>query len=223
MSYQRLAGIGGIVFVVLGVTLSVIPIANSFPPDDASIQKISSYYENNKDAVKAGVSMALVVWPALLLFVSGVFLIVQPMEQQRQEAWSILALLGIAVQSAVFIVVISTQAAFALRADTILANPGATEALWGLQRAALSIDGAGLVAALVGLAMGTFRAGVAPKWHSAIGVSGGLILLAGHITVHATPDGGAVGIIPMAGFILWLVWILIMAIKMVLTPSSARG
>lgn len=222
MSYQRFAGIGGIVFVVLGVILTIIPIANSFPSDDASIQEIASYYENNKDAVKAGVSLALVAWPALLLFVSGVFLIVRPMEQQRLEAWSILALLGIAVQSAVFIVVVSTNAAFVLRADTIAANAGATEALWALQRAPLSIDGAGLVAALVGMAMGTLRAGVAPKWHSAVGVVGGVLLLAGHIAVQASPDDWAVWIIPMVGFILWLLWILIMAIRMVIRPNLAR-
>ena len=70
-----------------------------------------------------------------------------------------MSLLGIAVQSAVFIVVIGTQAAFMLRADTIVANSGATEALWGLQRAALSADGAGVGVALVGLAMSTLRAG----------------------------------------------------------------
>ena len=100
-----------------------------------------------------------------------------------------MALLGIAVQSAVFIVVMGTQAAIMLRADTILANAGAMEALWGLQRAALSIDGAGVGVALVGLAMSTLRAGVAPKWHSVGGVIGGVLLLVGSVTVHATPEG----------------------------------
>ena len=222
MSYQSLAGIGGIVFVVLGVILSILPIVASFPSNDAPIQEISAYYENNKDTTKAVVSVALVVWPALLLFVSGVFLIVHPLEQQRQEAWPVLALLGIAVQSAVFIVVIGTNAAFLLRADTILANSGATEALWGLQRAALSIDGAGAGVALVGLAMSTLRADIAPKWHSVGGVIGGLLLLVGSIAVHATPEGWPVLIIPMVGFILWLLWILIMGIRMVIRPNLAR-
>ncbi len=222
MSYQRLAGIGGIVFVVLGVILSIIPIIASFPSNDAPIQEISAYYENNKDTTKAVVSVALVVWPALLLFVSGVFLIVRPMEHQRQEAWSVFALLGIAVQSAVFIVVIGTNAAFVLRADTIVANAGATEALWGLQRAALSIDGAGVGVALVGLAMSTFRAGVAPKWHSVGGVIGGVLLLVGSIAVHAAPEDWPVLFIPLVGFILWLLWILIMGIRMVIRPNLAR-
>lgn len=222
MSYQRLAGIGGIVFAVLGVILSIIPITASFPSNDAPIQEISSYYENNQGAVKAVVSLAMVIWPALLLFVSGVFLIVRPMERQRQEAWSVLALLGIAVQSAVFIIVIGTDAAFLLRGDTIVANAGATEALWGLQRAVLSIDGAGAGVALVGLAMGTLSAGVAPKWQSVGGVIGGVLLLAGSIALHASPEGWAVWIIPQVGFILWLLWILIMGIRMVIKPDLVR-
>jgi len=219
MSYQRLAGISGIVFVVLGVTLSVLPIIASFPANDAPIQEISAYYENNKVTTKAVVSVAMVVWPALLLFVSGVFLIVRPMEQQRHEAWSILTLLGIAVQSAVFIVVIGTNAAFLIRADTILANAGAMEALWGLQRAALSIDGAGAGVALVALAIGTFRAGVAPKWLTIGGLAGGMLLLVGSVAVHAAPNGWDVMIIPMVGFVLWLLWILIMGSRMIIKPN----
>ncbi|MFQ6029568.1 MAG: hypothetical protein ACE5Q6_18995, partial [Dehalococcoidia bacterium] len=62
MSYQRLAGIGGIIFVGLVVAVNVMLGASSSPWNDASVQEVAFYFQNNQSLVTLVVSIAPVIW-----------------------------------------------------------------------------------------------------------------------------------------------------------------
>ena len=223
MSYQRLAGIGGICFVVVVVIANIILGATSPPAYDASVEEIASYYAKNKAAIKVAVLLTPVGWALLAVFASGVFLIVRPIESERGEAWSVLGLIGVILQNATFAVVIGTDVALVLQADALADSPGATRALWILQKAMFHLNGAWLGLALIGFALGALRAGLTPKWQGFGGLIGGVIAIIGAIPVVAVAGGSALFVIGLIGFLSWQLWLLIMAIRMVTRPTARQG
>ena len=223
MSYSRVAGLAGVLFVVLVVVVTAA-IGSSSPPDnDASAADIVSYYTDNGGLITLVSVVAPFVWVCLLVFASGVFAKVRAHEMTRGEGWVYVGLLGILMQNAIFVTVIATEVVINVGADSLGANAALTETVWRFQRAMFVLNGTSLALALTGLSIAALRANFIPKWHAYVGLVSAALLFASAVTVTPTVDGSPTVFIGYPGFVLWLVWILVMAIRLVRESAPAKA
>ena len=145
--------------------------------------------------------------------------VVRPVERARGEAWSVVGLLGAVFQSSVFTGVIGTEVALVSLASVPSPDANAIQGLWVLQRALFTLNGAALTVTLGGLAIGAARAGVIPGWHGAIGIAGAVLLFVSAVLTVPIVEGSTVIFVGLFGFLLWLIWHLIMGVRMVLRPD----
>ncbi len=225
MSYSRIAGLSGLLFVVLVGAFNIAFGISSPPDNDATAQEIASYFTANGSLMTFVSVLAPLIWVALLLFGSGVFARIRASDTTKGEAWAYVGLLGIVMQNAIFATVIATDVAFNVGAESLAANSGVTEALWRFQRAIFVLNGASLALALTGFSIAALRASFIPKWHGYIGLVGAAVLLVSAATVTWAVEGTGAAFIGLPGFLLWVVWILAMAIRLVrdTVPESVGG
>ena len=199
-----------------------IVLGSSSPPDnDATAAEIASYYKANGGLLTFVSVIAPLVWVCLLVFGSGVFAQVRAHETTKGEAWAYVGLLGILMQNAIFATVIATEVTFNVGADEMAANAGLTEVIWRFQRAMFALNGTSLALALTGLSIAAWRASFIPQWHAYVGLVGAALLLVSAATVTPAVEGTFAAFIGLPGFVLWLVWILATAIRLVQEPAPS--
>ena len=221
MSYSRIAGLAGILFVVAVVAVNVAVGSSSPPENDATPAEIASYYTVNGGLMTLVSVIAPVVWVCLLVFGSGVFVKVRARESTKGEAWAYIGLLGIVMQNAIFATVIATEVALNASVDALAANAGLTEVVWRFQRAMFTLNGTSLALALTGLSIAALRSSFIPKWHACVGLVGAAFLFVSAATVMPALEGTFFAFVGLPGFVLWLVWILAMGIRLVREPVAS--
>ena len=219
MPYSRIAGLAGVLFVVLVVAVTVAVGSSSPPDNDATAAEITSYYTSNAGLWTFVSVIAPFVWVCLLVFGSGVFAQVRAHEAAKGEAWAYVGLLGILMQNAIFAPVIATDVAFSVGADSMAANAGLTESIWRFQRAMFTLNGTSLALALTGFSIAALRASFIPRWYAYVGLGGAAFLFVAAVTVTPAVEGTFAAFIGLPGFVLWLVWILTMALRLVREPA----
>ena len=220
MSYSKMAGLAGVVFVALVAGFNVVIGSSSPPANDASAAEIASYYTANGHVPVVLSIVAPFVWVSLLVFGSGVFARVRVHDNSKDAAWSYVGLLGILMQNGFFAIVVATEVALGVGAATLSSDAGLTETIWRFQRAMFTLNGTSLAIALTGLSVASLRAGFIPRWHAYVGFLGaGLFLISAAATMPIV-EGEPIVFAGLAGFLLWLVWVLAMSVRLIREPDA---
>ena len=148
--------------------------------------------------------------PLLLLFVASLQTLASGVQEAR--LWIDFGTMGTVVLIALFGVVAATQIT-----AVIIAEAGPTpafEALWSLHNAAFAINFSALAATLLGLSVGAYAASITPAWQRTVGVLGATLLLVSGVANGAVAGGSAIVFVGLAGFALWLAWLVATGVRL---------
>ncbi len=219
MPFQRLTGLAGIVFVVLVGGFNILLGASGAPLNAADAADIAGYLANNNATITTISVIAPLVWVSLLVFGIGVFAKVRSTDVDRGEAWGALGLVGVLLVCAMFSIVVGTYVALSLGADSLAANSALTEMIWRFNRAMFTLNGTGLAVALLGFSMAGERARFISTGHARVGFVGAVLSLASATAVTPVVNGSAVGLLGLAGFLVWLGWVVAVSIRLLRDAS----
>ncbi|MBJ3812951.1 hypothetical protein JGB26_38805 [Streptomyces flavofungini] len=156
------------------------------------------------------------------MFGAGALVALRRSERDRNEAWSLLGLAGLALQNVTFAGVIATRLALV---STAPHDPSATAALWALHDAVFTLNGTFLALALLGLSVGGLRTGLIRPWHGTLGLLAAALQFSSATLARWVIADGTLGLLGLVGWLMWVVWIVAYGITLIRqkpTPSVRR-
>lgn len=141
--FPRLAGLGGLVFLVLIIGLDVASFAITARPfPGAPVDEITGYLADHATLVAVGSVLAPVIWITLTLFVVGLAVVLWA-SSNHLDAWVVVGVIGVVLQTAIYAVVLALQVGLMSQAR---AGVPAEELarLWATYNAAFTVNGVSL-------------------------------------------------------------------------------
>lgn len=221
MRFHRIAGLGGLIFVglVAATNLAQGAAGRPFGDPDAPgyLAEYLVYYTDGAWIVTLlGLALPF-IWAGLgLLGVGLAAALVRREWQQTGEAWSVLGLVGIVMQNAIFPVVVALDVA----QYRIVAQEGALdlgvhqahEVLFGLNSISLAV-------ALVGFSTAMLRSGVGLRWLPRMGILAAVMLATSTMNLGLDVAWAAFDAVGLLGFVLWLGFIAAAGIWLLRRPA----
>lgn len=200
--FTRVGGIGAIGFATMIVLGNLITVPAGHPSPGADPAEATAFIAGHDELLQWSSALTPIAWFGVVLFAAGVFSVLWPLERRRGEAWSVVGVAGLLLQTAVFAGVVATRLA-------VVQQPGEAPALWPLQDALLTINGTFLALALTGLSIAGFRCGLIQRWHQLLGFTAAALTFASAVLTPLVIDqGGIFGLIGLTGWLLWVIWLL---------------
>lgn len=214
--FTRFAGMAGVAFAVLLLAVNAAIGASGKPMGGAELADVAAWFVDHPGVVRLTSVVAPLIWLTLPLFAVG---ILRFTSTTSFNPWAVLGLVAVAMQNAVFSVVIATDTILAVRADTLLATPGSSLALWDLHNAFFTLNGASIALALGGFSAATLVSRRVAPWFGIAGMVGAALFLANALQLPAVLVGTELPFGIAAG-VLWLLWAAAMAATMVRARPS---
>jgi hypothetical protein len=198
----RLAGTGGLVFVVALVIQNALRAAS--PGFGAAPAKVTDYFLHHRVAALVPLGMFPIEMLGLFAFVAGVW--AASANRSESRWWATLGGLGAASIASLFALVNIIEIVIAAKAESLASSPVVVEALWAIHAAAFGLDMAATAVALIGLSRAAAAFALIPRWISAAALPGaGCSLVAATFAVAIT-NGGAWFALGLVGFVTWIVF-----------------
>lgn len=214
MSFRQIAGIAGVVFVVLLAITIALTAGEPSPADPLS--DVVDYYQDDAGLIEVALGLgtaAILLLPVWLVGIVGRL-------GGQGEPWAVVGLVGGAIIVAAATVQGAFDAALVLRHEQ-LGDDSFTLLLWDLRNitfAGITIAGAVL---LGGLSIATLLRGGLPAWLGWLGAVGALAGAVGAIPIVALADGSDIGLFAFAWFIIFLLWVLISSVLLIRSEAPA--
>lgn len=199
MRPERLAALGGLVFVVL--TLATIPLSGNIPQPDASAKKVSEWLSDNHSGIQA----TAVLWGfsavALAWWFGAVWRAAVKAEDGRAQL-AVTSLVGLGLMGTFFGLNVSILSAMAMHHG----EEGASMVLWAFSGVAMSLGESGLAIMAGSMSVLILRGKLFTKWLAYVGFVAAVLALVA--TVGAGNDAPVWFYPGLPAFMLWAVWIL---------------
>ncbi|MGH3273578.1 MAG: hypothetical protein ACRDNZ_04535 [Streptosporangiaceae bacterium] len=206
---DRLAGTGGLVFAATLVVQNIIRA--SAPGFDAAPAQVTAYFLNHRVAALVPLGLFPIGLLALFPFVAGVW---ARASQEESRWWASAGALGAATIAALFAVVNITEIVITAKAAQLASSPAVVQALWTLHAAAFGLDLAAIAVALIGLSRAAASIPLTPAWIAVIALPGAACLLTTAVFTVALANGGPWLALGLAGFIIWLVFVVVASVSL---------
>ena len=210
-----LGGIGGLVFA--GAVIAQNAIRSGFPMNDASTQDVMRYYADHRSATIALSVLFPVGLVALTTFLGTV--LSRVMRGAGRTA-ALAGAFGAAGIVACFTIVTSIDVAIAGYIHRGAAEPSVVEGLWVLHNAVFGFLLAAIGVALAGLSIGAAKSGLLSKRWAVAGPVGGVLMVAAATTTPAILDGSPTFFIGVAGFAVWVAFVIRTAVALLRSPNA---
>jgi hypothetical protein len=203
MSFRRLAGLAGFVFVLLIVVNGAL--LGSQPSADAQVQKLVEYISEDTTIHKlAAVVGQLVLIPAILFF-AGLLIPFRASDRDNDEGWAwaivfgAIALAGtVAIGDAVFLGLIFRGGGGGLDNATV-------RGLWDVQYVAYASSGVAVAVVAASVAVPVLMHRLQPPWYGFLSLLVavlGLISVAGAVLTSTL--GQVLGFVGVLAFVIWV-------------------
>ena len=214
LEVKKLAGIAGLVFVVLNVAAG-LALAPQPPLASDSVHKIVSYYADHRTALLLQGYVFGLSWVAYLIFLGGLWGRIR-----TSLTWAPVAVAGGAVWLALQVV---SQATISSLADRIAGHYPAASTMVGLHDHVIMLFGFSffpLIALLVGGSLASKLAGVLGTIGSLFGlIVAAVALIAGLLLVWPSSQGLAIlEVLDYLAFLIWSAWI---SVALIRRPEAA--
>jgi hypothetical protein len=204
--WERYAAVGGIVFVVLSVIGALLPGAP--PAADASVAKITKYFQDHTGSIEAGQIFLGVGMIGLLWWFGSLWRMMVRAEDGRPRM-AIVALLGLAAAAGLVLLSGALTSTTALRIDDL---GGASRFFYVLSGVVIATAGFGIVAFLGAVCALNYRASFLPQWVTYLG----WLAAAGFLgaSLGSASDHAAFFVLGFVSFLVWCVWIVGVSVLM---------
>ena len=218
---ERIAGLAGIVFAVLLVVQNVLKAATS-PPDDATAAQVLRFAHHDAWTVHLLVVTYVIGFPALFLFAGG--LVGRAREAAGQsEMWGRLGLSSIGVIAVLFGLLNVLQVVLVADRARLAHDPAAVSAIWTLHNAIFTMNLLAVGGALLGLGRAAWVAGLVPRRLGIATTVGALLLAVAAAPAVAEVHGSNLLVIGLAGFLCWLVFVVVVSGRLIAGPGRAAS
>ena len=205
-------GIGGLVFAA-GVLVQNT-IRSGFPANDATAEEVMRYYADHRGATTALAVLFPVGLVALITFLGAVM---SRVLRGAGRTAGFVGAFGAAAIIATFTIVTAADVAIAGYVHRGAADPAVVEGLWVLHNAVFGFVFAAVGIALAGLSTGAAQSGLLSNRWRVAGPIGGALLVAGAMTTPAIVDGSPTFFIGLAGFVVWLAFVVRTGVALIRT------
>jgi len=204
--WERIAALGGFIFVITNVIGSFLPGAPPSPNDSAA--KIAKYFHDHAGAIEAAQVLTGIGLIALAWWFGSLYRMMTRSEDERPRM-AIVAAVSLAVAGALALTAGGIFSATALRADDIGAG---AEVFYVLGFVMLASSGFGIVAHLAAVSSLNYRKRMLPAWITYVGWVAALGFLIA--SFGSASDADAFGLFGLLSFLVWCVWIVGISIYM---------
>ena len=205
--WEKLAALGGVVFVVLNLVGIIAP--GSPPSADDTNDEVLKWLVDNASGIKIAALMPGLSIIALVWWFGSLWRRMSKAENGNHRL-SVVALVGLAASGALYLASVSVVATVAIQVDEVGADPA--KFFYVLSAVLLSMAGPFLAVHLLGVNAIALRSGFLPKWVGYLGVFSAVLQASS--LLGATTDADPATLLGFAAFITWSVWILVVSIHM---------
>lgn len=207
----RLAGFAGIGFAASVVVQNIWANAAGLLPElDAKAAEVTEKISANADGIAI-----LGSWMAVNLLLIGLFLAgIHDRVRAGDATFGRLGGIG-GLMVMVFFPMANLPLAVLAAGDGLAGSASLVEALWRLHNASFAMAEIGLGMALVGFSIAGVRAGLLPRWLQVVGPIGGVVIYGAGVPLKAAAQGSPTLMFGMAGFLIWLVFLVVAGTRMV--------
>lgn len=220
MSFSRICGVAAIGFAAIIFLLNAtIVVPAGMPTTGAGLGEVTTFFSTHGGAVALSSTFIPAAWVLATLFGAGAVAALWSRERERGEAWSLVGFAGLILQNATFAAVTATRLALA---ETATRDGSGTAGLWALHEALFTLNGTFLALALTGLSLAGLRSRLIRPWHATLGfVAATLLFSSATLTPLVMDRGGALALLGLAGWLIWVAWIVIYGLALI-RPAPDR-
>ncbi|HEY7076569.1 MAG TPA: hypothetical protein VH418_14420 [Solirubrobacteraceae bacterium] len=209
---RRLAGIGGLVFLVLVVIQNLLKAATN-PSDTATAVQVLRFAHDDAWTVHLLVVTYVLGFPALLLFAAGVAQRAAALAPET-EIWGHLGRSSAVVIAVLFGLVNIVQVVLVAGRTELAHDPGLVSTLWTLHNAVFTMNLLAVGCALLGLGRAAALAGIVPRRFDLVAIAGAGLLAAAATPAIAEVHGSHFLAVGLIGFVCWLAFLATAAVRL---------
>ena len=203
LSSIRVGGLAALGFAVLVMVVNVLLGTAGMPQPGASPEDVRAFFAAGDTGVTVSTALAPIAWILLPVFAAGVAAAARARSVVQGDAWPLVGLGATIMQNCLFGGVVATQAV--LSAGGLSAD--VEWGVWQLHTAFFSLNAVSLAIIMASLSLAGVRSGLIRRWHATLGfVSAGAMTVVS-VTTPLHMDGGPLGLLGLAGFLAWVVWL----------------
>ncbi|HVU78283.1 MAG TPA: hypothetical protein VHC67_11910 [Gaiellaceae bacterium] len=214
----RLAGLGGLVFLVLVVVQNVLKAATN-PSDTATPAQVLHFAQHDAWTVHLLVVTYVIGFPALFLFASGLAQRATELAP-GSEIWARLGRSSVVVIAVLFGLVNILQVALVADRSRLAGDPAVVSALWTLHNAVFTMNLLAVGGALLGLGRAAALAGLVPRRLGQAAVAGACLLAVAAAPAVAEVHGSKLLALGLVGFLCWLAFVATAAVRLLGARAS---
>lgn len=215
----RLAGLGGLVFVVLLVIQNVLRAAE--PSFAAGPAEVVGYFAGHRAAVVTPLALFPLGLVALLAFGAGMH--VRARAHPKGRFSGTMGVLALVVLAGLFATVNAVEIAIAVDVADLAGAPHVVAALWALHAAAFGLNLTAIAVALVGFSQAARATGLVPGALAALAWPGAACLFVASVATVVLAEGSWVLYLGFAGFVVWGVFLLVAGIRLVIGADAKEA
>ncbi len=211
--WEKLAALGGVVFVVLNV---VGTIAQGAPPAAGDTNdEVLAWFADNESGIKIAAFLGALSIIGLVWWFGSLWRRMSRAEQGNHRL-SIVALVGLAGSATLFAASTAVLATIAIQVDEVGAD--GARFFYVLSMVLLAMASAFVVTHLAAVNALSLRTALLPKWVTWLGLVSAAVFLVS--TLGSTTDADAIVVFGFIGFITWAIWLLAVAVHMWRTADA---
>jgi hypothetical protein len=218
---ELLAGLGGLVFLVLVVVQNILKAATD-PPDSASAAQILRFAHDQAWTVHLLVVTYVLGFPALFLFAGGLSGICSR-RAPAGEVWARLGRSSVTVIAVLFGLINVLQVVLVAARSELAHDPALVSTLWTMHNAVFTLNLLAVGGALLGLGRAATLAGLVPRWLGRASVAGAALLAIAAAPAVAEVHGSKLLVLGLVGFICWLVLLALASIRLLHAAHVTSG
>jgi hypothetical protein len=214
---RRLAGLGGIAFVVIVILQNIIR-GSSAPGNGATGDEVLRFYAGHRGITFVLIATFVLSGGGLATFLGGAM---RRLIRSDRVAWAYTGLVGAIGIMVLFSVLVGCEEALSVAATAKAPDPGAMNALWALHNSVFTVLWLSIGVALIGLARAGVAAGITPRVFERLAPIGTGLLAIACVAGPAIAAGDAMAFfaVGLIGFLIWLAFLTTTGLRLVRSDS----
>jgi hypothetical protein len=213
MNFTSLAGLGGIGFVLVAITINVIYIRVGLPlpMSGQSLDAATDAFAETRDALKGPSVVGPASWMFTTVFAAGLLSALWH-GGSGPGAWALVGFAGVLMQNATFMCVEALRFGIASAATH---DRSSVSGLWGFSNVLFGFNQLFLATALLGFTIAGASAGLIPGWHMWLGyASAALLFLSSSASPYNVDGANRIALVGLIGWLGWITWIVAYSITL---------